>query len=179
VAKPSLLASLPPKVTMRAMTWLWVGVALAFGVGEMLTLAFYAVFVVVGALAAAVAALLGVSFEGQVIVFAVVSVLGVVAARPPLMHYLRQRQGPMVVSGAEGMIGEEAAVVDDILDSNHPGHVHLLGENWPALSENGEPIHEGSTVRVTGLKQATLLVALVDATQPHVPPAGSPVTKEG
>jgi membrane protein implicated in regulation of membrane protease activity len=164
---------------MPAMTWFWLAVALAFGVGEVLTLAFYAIFLVVGALAAAVAAQMGLGLAGQVIVFAVVSVLGVVAARPPLMHYLRQRQGPLVVSGAEGMIGEEASVVDDILDSHQPGHVLLQGESWPALSENGKPIHKGSTVRVTGLKQATLVVALVAATQPQVPPAGSPATKEG
>jgi len=164
---------------MRAMTWFWLAVALAFGVGEVLTLAFYAVFVVVAALAAAAAAQMGLGLEGQVIVFAVVCVLGVVAARPPLMHYLRSRQGPLVVSGAESMIGDEAPVVDDILDAHHPGHVQLHGENWPALSENGKPIHKGSTVRVTGLKQATLLVALVRATQPHVPPAESPAAKEG
>lgn len=161
------------------MTWFWLAVALAFGVGEVLTLAFYAVFVVVGALAAAVAAQMGVGLVGQVIVFAVVTLLGVVAARPLLMPYLRKRQGPVVMSGAEGMIGEEAAVVDDILDSNHPGHVRLQGENWPALSDNGEPIPAGSTVRVTGLKQATLVVALVQAAQPQVPPAGSPASTEG
>lgn len=163
---------------MRAMTWFWLAVALAFGVGEVLTLAVYAIFVVIGALAAAAAAQMGLSLVGQVVVFAVVSVLGVVAARPPLMHYLRKRQGPLVVSGAEGMIGQEAPVVDDILDLHHPGHVRIAGENWPALSENGKPIHKGSTVKVTGLKQATLVVALVRA-QPHVPPAESAAAKEG
>jgi membrane protein implicated in regulation of membrane protease activity len=161
------------------MTWFWLAVALAFGVGEVLTLAFYAIFLVVGALAAALAAQMGLGLPGQVIVFAVVSVLGVVAARPALMGYLRRREGPLVVSGAESMIGEEAPVVDDILDAHHPGHVQLHGERWPALSENGKPIHKGSTVRVTALKQATLVVAQVRAPQPHVPPASTPATKEG
>jgi membrane protein implicated in regulation of membrane protease activity len=145
---------------MPAMTWFWLAVALAFGVGEVLTLAFYALFVVVGALAAALAATAGVSLEGQVIVFAVVSILGVVAARPVMVHYLDRRRGPMVLSGADSMIGEEAPVVDDIVDAHHPGHVRLHGENWPALSESGSAIPAGSTVRVTGLRQATLLVVL-------------------
>ena len=161
------------------MTWFWLAAALAFSVGEVLTLGFYAVFVVIGALAASVAAQMGLSLPGQVIVFALVSVLGVVAARPPLMHYLQRRHGPLVVSGAESMIGEEAPVVDDILDAHHPGHVSLHGENWPALSENGKPIHKGSTVRVTALKQATLVVVPVRAAQPHVPPSGTAASKEG
>ena len=161
------------------MPLVWLAIALAFGVGEVLTLAFYALFPAIGAVAAAVAALMGVSFEGQVVVFAGVSVLGVLAARPPLMHYLKRRQEPEMKSGAQEMIGKEAPVVDDILDGHHPGHVRITGENWPALSENGKPIHRGSTVRVTGLRQATLVVSVVHAAQPHVPPASAPAAKEG
>lgn len=164
---------------MRAMTWFWLAVALAFGVGEVSTLAFYALFVVLGALAAAAAAQLGLSLAGQVIVFAAVSVLGVLAARPPLMKYLQGRRGPLVLSGAESMIGEEAPVVDAIIDAHHPGHVRLHGENWPALGDGGQSIPAGSTVRVTGLKQATLLVAPAGAAQTQVPPAGSPAPGEG
>ena len=161
------------------MPLVWLAIALAFGVGEVLTLAFYALFPALGAVAAAVAALLGFSFEGQVIVFAAVSVLGVVAARPPMMNYLKRRQEPEMKSGAEEMIGKEAPVVDDILDAHHPGHVRIAGENWPALSENGKPIHKGSTVRVNALRQATLVVTVVHAAQPHVPPASSPAAREG
>ena len=161
------------------MALLWLFMALAFGVGEISTLAFYAVFVAVAALAAAAAAALGAGVAVQVLVFSVVAILGVVAARPPLMHYLRRRQGPLVLSGAEAMIGEEAPVVDDILDAHHPGHVRLHGENWPALPENGQPIPQGSTVRVTGLRQATLVVTLVSLTQPGVPPAAAPAANGG
>ena len=64
------------------MTFVWLAVALAFGVAEMLTLAFYAVFFVIGGLAAAIAAQMGVPEVGQVIVFCVVSIAGVLAARP-------------------------------------------------------------------------------------------------
>ena len=161
------------------MPLIWLAIALAFAVGEVSTLAFYAVFPALGAVAAAVAALFGLSLEGQVIVFAVVSLLGVLAARPPLLHYLKRRQEPEMKSGAEEMIGKEAPVVDDILDAHHSGHVRIGGENWPALSASGKPIHTGSTVRVTDLRQATLVVELVHAARPHVPPASKPAAREG
>ena len=163
---------------MPAMAWFWLAVALAFGVGEVSTLAFYALFVVLGALAAAASAQLGLGLGGEVIVFAVVSVLGVLAARPPLMRYLQRREGPLVRSGAESMIGELAPVVEAIVDAHRPGHVELHGERWPALSDDSTAIPVGSTVRITGLRQATLLVARVVEAQPHLPP-GSPATKEG
>jgi membrane protein implicated in regulation of membrane protease activity len=166
------------------MTFVWIAVALAFGVAEMLTLAFYAIFLVVGGLAAAVAAQLGVPQVGQVIVFCLVSIAGVVAARPPMMRYLQRRGGPGLLSGAQSMIGVEAPVVDEIVDAHHPGHVRIAGENWPAVSRQGTLIPAGSTVRVDGLRQATLIVTLVNAPAPapgpaaEAPPAASAATSD-
>ena len=155
------------------MTWvlLWLAIALAFGVAEMLTLAFFAVFAVVGAVAAAAAAWLGLALEWQVVVFAVVSVLGVVGARPPLMHYLQRRHTPELLSGAQSMIGLEAPVDEVIGGRHHPGHVRILGERWPAITGDGSSIPAGSVVRVDGLQQATLVVSLAHPapTQPTVP----------
>lgn len=166
------------------MTFVWLAVALAFGVAEMLTLAFYAVFLVVGGLAAAVAALLGVPPVGQVIVFCLVSVVGVLAARPPLMRYLKHGQPAEVRSGAQAMIGTEAPVVDEIGGAHQPGHVRVAGESWPAISANDSLIAEGSTVRIESLRQATLIVSLVrgpssvpDSTAPAAP-APSPTTAD-
>jgi membrane protein implicated in regulation of membrane protease activity len=159
-------------------------VALAFGVAEMLTLAFYAIFFVVGGLAAAVAAQLGFSQVVQVMVFCVVSIGGVLAARPPMMRYLHRRGVPGLLSGAQSMIGVEAPVVDDIVDAHHPGHVRIAGENWPAVSREGTHIAAGSTVRVEGLRQATLIVTAVSVPAPAsgpapaAPPAESTATAE-
>jgi len=143
------------------MTFVWLAVALAFGVAEMLTLAFYGVFLVVGALAAAVAAVLGVPPVGQVIVFCLVSVVGVLAARPPLMRYLKRGHPGDVKSGAQAMVGLEAPVVEEIGGAHEPGHVRVAGESWPAVSADGSKIAEGSTVRIDSLRQATLIVSLV------------------
>ncbi len=148
------------------MTFVWLAVALAFGVAEMLTLAFYGVFLVVGALAAGAAAVVGVPPVGQVIVFCLVSVVGVVAARPPLMRYLKRGHPGEVKSGAQAMIGLEALVVDEIGGAHDPGHVRVAGENWPAISADGNRIAEGSTVRINSLRQATLVVSLVQASSP-------------
>lgn len=161
------------------MTFVWLAVALAFGVAEISTTAFYGVFIVVGALAAAAATQLGASLPVQVVVFAVVSVLGVVAARPPLMRYLLRRRAPELLSGAESMIGQEAPVIEDISGPHDPGHVRVAGESWPAVSENGAPIPTGTIVRVVALRQATLVVtpAVVPSTRAPVQPA--PHAKEG
>ena len=161
------------------MTFVWLAVALAFGVAEMLSLAFYAVFLVAGALAAAVAAQLGVPQVGQVVVFCVVSVVGVLAARPPLMRYLKRGHPDEIKSGAQAMIGQEAPVVDEIRGAHDPGHVRVAGESWPAVSADGSTIAEGSTVRIDSLRQATLVVSLLGAPEAKpVEPAPSPTTAD-
>jgi membrane protein implicated in regulation of membrane protease activity len=141
------------------MTLVWLAVALAFAVAEIATLAFYAVFIVIGALAASLAAYLGVPLPGQVVAFAVVSVLGLFAARPPLLRYMK-RDVPAMGSGAQSMIGQDAPVVDEIGGSHERGHVQVHGESWPALSADGSVIPVGSIVTIEGLKQATLVVSL-------------------
>jgi membrane protein implicated in regulation of membrane protease activity len=166
------------------MTFVWLAVALAFGVAEMLSLAFYAVFLVVGGLAAAAAAVLGVPPVGQVIVFCLVSVVGVVAARPPLMRYLKHGHPAEIRSGAQAMIGMEAPVVGEIRGAHEPGHVRVAGESWPAISADGSNLAEGSTVRIDSLRQATLVVSLVRGPSPApgaadgAGPAAAPTTAD-
>ncbi len=160
------------------MTLVWLAVALAFAVAEMSTTALYAIFIVPGALAAAVAAQLGLDLPYQVVIFAVVSLVGVVAARPPLLRYLKRRRAPELLSGAEGMIGQQAPVTDDIGGPHDPGHVRVAGETWPAVSEDGSPIPAGTVVRITGLRQATLIVTPVSTPPTPAPVETAPQPKE-
>jgi membrane protein implicated in regulation of membrane protease activity len=141
------------------MTVLWIVVAIVFAVAEMLTVAFFAVFVTAAALAAAVAAALGADLLAQGIVFFAVAVGGILLARPPLMRYLRRRQEPAQLSGAQEMIGRTGLVTDPIRDGQRPGHVDIMGERWPAVSADGEPLKAGLEVRVVEIRRATLVVA--------------------
>ena len=129
---------------------------------------------VVGALAAAIAAQLGVPPVGQVVVFCVVSVVGVVTARPPLMRYLKRGHPDEVKSGAQAMVGREAPVVEQIEGAHQAGHVRVAGENWPAVSADGSTIPEGSTVRIEALRQATLVVSVLRPAQPKTEPPAEP-----
>src|SRR5262245_34588527 len=104
---------------------------------------------------------MGFGYLGEAIVFAVVSLLGIGAVRPPLMHYLQHRHSPEVLSGATAMIGQTALVVDPIGGPHERGHVRIAGEDWPALTRDGRPVGAGESVRVVEIRRATLVVELV------------------
>lgn len=140
------------------MTLVWITVALVFAIVEVASVALFAGFVALGALGAAVAAFVGGDVPVQVIVFALVSILGIAAVRAPLVGYLRARHVPGMASGAAGMIGQTALVVDPIGGPHHRGHVRIAGEDWPALAWDGQPVAAGTPVRVVDIHRATLVV---------------------
>lgn len=140
------------------MTLLWIAVALGFAIMEVLTVSLFAGFVSLGALGAAIAAFVGDSILFQSIVFAAVSILGIVAVRRPLLGYLQRRHTPEMLSGAATMIGQTALVVDAIEGPHDRGHVRIAGEDWPALARDGRPLAAGSSVRVVDIRRATLVV---------------------
>ena len=136
------------------MVIVWIAFALAMAVVEVASVAFYAAFLAAGALAAAVAALLGANVYIQAGVFLVIALLGILVVRPALV----KRRRPAVVSGARGMIGQTGVVVEPIKGEHVAGHVRLAGESWPAVSADGEPIAADATVTVTEIRGSTLVV---------------------
>lgn len=141
------------------MLLLWIVVALVFAIVEVATVALYAGFLAVGAVVAAIIAALIPSQELiQVGGFVVASGLGVLAVRPAVMRRLRRPVAAETLSGAQTMLGSLATIVKRIDGGEHRGHARIFGENWPALSVDGNPIDVGMEVRIVELRGATLVV---------------------
>jgi membrane protein implicated in regulation of membrane protease activity len=139
-------------------SWLvWVLVAVALGVGELLTPGlFFLGPVALAAIAAAVAALLGAGTAGSTIVFIVCSVASLLILRPVAKQHVRL---PAISrTGTDALVGRKAVVTrrTDV----HGGRVRIGGEEWTARTYlDGEVIEEGQTVDVIQIEGATALVA--------------------
>ena len=150
--------------------WFWIIVAIAFAVAEVMTVAFFAVFITVGALAAALVSLLGFDLWVQAIVLGVIGVVGIFAARPFLVERLHIGRRALR-SGADSMVGQQALLLEPILGVGQPGHVKIAGELWPAITEDGSPLPATTPVIVTDLRSTVLVVRAAS-----LPPASSPST---
>jgi membrane protein implicated in regulation of membrane protease activity len=137
--------------------WFWVIVAIAFAVVEVMTVAFFAVFITIGALGAALASLLGFNLLVQAIVLLVLGIAGILVARPYLVERLHIGR-PSLRSGADSMVGQQAILLEPILGIGQPGHVKIAGELWPALTDDGSPVPVNTMVVVTALRSTTLIV---------------------
>jgi membrane protein implicated in regulation of membrane protease activity len=137
---------------------LWLIVAAAFGIGEMLTTSFFlAPFALGAALAAAVDAL-GAGAPVTWIVFVVASVLTLGIARP--IARAHRRMPPQIRTGTAALIGKHAIVLERIENDQGVGCVRIDGEVWTARSlDDDEVIERGTRVEVVEIKGATALVS--------------------
>ena len=99
----------------------------------------------IGGLFAVVAALIGLPFWLQVLVWAIFSLLSIRLIRPRLVRSLHRR-GEQRESNADALIGREGVVIEDI-QPEHSGYVKVDGDQWRAISR-GETIVKGKRVRI-------------------------------
>jgi membrane protein implicated in regulation of membrane protease activity len=136
---------------------LWVILACAFGVGEMLTTSFFLAPFALGAALAAVVSVAGGGSVAAVISFVVASLLVLAFVRPIARKHMKMP--PQLRTGAAALIGKDAIVLERIENLEGVGCVRIEGEVWTARAlHDDEVIEKGTRVQVVDIKGATALV---------------------
>jgi membrane protein implicated in regulation of membrane protease activity len=145
--------------------WLvWLGLALGFGIAEVLSLNLIFLMVSGGGLGAAAIAGFGAGLPVEIVVFAATTAVLLLGARPPLLAYV-QRSVPAITTNTAALVGRNAQVLVEVTTLG--GRVKLAGEVWSARSVPTRfALEVGSTVEVVRIEGATAVVA------PLVPRAG-------
>jgi len=134
----------------------WIVIAIALGIGEVVTPGlFFLGPLALAAGVAALASLLGAGAVGSVLVFVVASLLSVGLLRPLARRHVRMPA--LSRTGTDALIGRKALVTRRI-DAGG-GRVRIGGEEWSARAYlDGEEIPEGTTVDIIQIEGATALV---------------------
>jgi membrane protein implicated in regulation of membrane protease activity len=136
---------------------IWVLLAVALAVGEVLTPGmFFLGPVALAAGAAALAALLGAGTVGALVVFIVCSVASLLVLRPIARRHIRL---PAISrTGTDALVGRKGIVTRKI--DRHGGRVRIGGEEWSARPYlDDQEFDEGKTVDIIQIDGATALVA--------------------
>lgn len=141
--------------------FLAIGVFLA--VIEMMSLDLVLLMFAIGAGTASVVSAIGGPIWLAIAVFAVVSLLLLFVARPPLVNKLHA--GPTLVQGHDANIGRTAVVVEAI--DHNDGRIRLGGEIWSARTADRDQRFEvDQEVQVVRIDGATAVVsALISTTE--------------
>jgi membrane protein implicated in regulation of membrane protease activity len=134
--------------------WIWLGVAVIFGVGEIFTAGFFMLPFSAGAIVAFVLAWFEVSPLIVLVVFLGVSLLTLFLIQR-LVHKGDQRQH---LVGANRYVGHRVLVLERVDRVAGTGKVRLDTETWRATTD-GDPIEAGTEVKVVEMRGTRLVVA--------------------
>jgi membrane protein implicated in regulation of membrane protease activity len=136
---------------------LWLVAACILGAGELHTGGFFLAPFAIGAAAATVLSLAGVSTAVAAIVFLGASALVLLTLRPIATRH--RRLPPAIRTGAAALVGRNAVVLERIANREGVGCVKIDGEVWTARSyDEDEVIDAGERVEVVEIRGATALV---------------------
>lgn len=120
---------------------------------------FYLLCFAVGAAVAIVSSFFAIPLWAQVLVFVIFSCLCVFCVRPFVVKYLhtdrRNRK-----SNADALLGREGVVIESITVEK-PGYVRIDGDEWRAVSKDGNNINKGAIVKVVARESIVLTVESV------------------
>lgn len=135
---------------------IWIVLAVAFAVGEIMTISLFLAPFSVGGFAAAGVAAVGGGLVAQVAVFAVLTVAVFLLLRPVAKRHLRQTSETK--TGTAALVGRTAIVTAALEGPEMSGQVRLDGEIWTARGAGLEAVPVGTTVTVLEIQGATVVV---------------------
>ena len=143
---------------------LWFILGAILVVAEIFTSGFVLLWFGIGALAAAVAGLVGIGNLGiQFLIFASVSIALTAASRTIFINYFsREKTGQSLRSGVDSLPGKIGTVVSSSKGALHEGAVKVFGSTWTAYPAPGEPpLEAGERVCVESVEGASIYVKRV------------------
>jgi len=151
---------------MNDLFWiLWCVLGAILIVAEIFTSGFVLLWFGIGALAAALAGIVGIdSLVLQFLIFAGVSIGLTAASRTIFVNYFsREKTGDSLRTGVDSLPGKIGTVVSSSKGSLQEGAVKVFGSTWTAYPAPGEgPLEAGERVCVESIQGASIYVRRVD-----------------
>lgn len=142
---------------MTETTVFWAAAIVVFIIIEAATVGIASIWFALGSLCALICALMGGQLWLQVVWFAVVSVVTLLATRPAIKRFVHAKRQP---TNADRLIGTVCRVSETIDNIAATGTVAADGKVWTARTLDGSTIAEGSLVEVKDIQGVKLMVAL-------------------
>ena len=134
----------------------WLAILIAMLVVEANTITLVSLWFAFGALASLIASLLGAEIWLQAVLFLGVSAVLLACLRPLVRKHLTPR---ITRTNVDSVVGTQGFVTADIDNVSAAGQVKLGAMYWTARSTSGEPIPEGTLVRVDRIEGVKVFVS--------------------
>ena len=124
---------------------IWLGIMVVFLFMEANTVSLVSIWFAAGSLAALIASLFGAPGWLQITLFLVTSAATLACLRPLVRKYIKPK---IVPTNTDALLNSQGYVTEDIDNLAAHGQVKLGAMEWTARSTNGNPIPQGTLVKV-------------------------------
>lgn len=135
----------------------WLILFIIFLIFEIATVSLICIWFCLGALAAMTASFFGVGLEGQLFIFAVVSLITLVLTRPAAKRFRKS----IKPTNVNALIGLETYVIEDIDNEQNKGEIKVNDVIWNARSSDGSLISKGEKVVINSIQGVKVFVSKV------------------
>ena len=133
----------------------WLAVFVLLIVIELATMGLTTIWFAGGAVAGLIASMLGANVVIQAVVFFVVSIVLLIFTRPFAVRYINSNK---TKTNIDGLIGQEALVLEEINNIRETGCARLEGKEWTARSVDDTVIPADTVVIVERIEGVKLIV---------------------
>ena len=133
----------------------WLAVFVLLIVIELATMGLTTIWFAGGAVAGFIASMLGANVVIQTVVFFVVSIVLLIFTRPFAVRYINSNK---TKTNIDGLIGQEALVLEEINNIRETGCARLEGKEWTARSVDDTVIPADTVVIVERIEGVKLIV---------------------
>jgi membrane protein implicated in regulation of membrane protease activity len=152
------------KLSDEVTIFVWTILGIALIVAEVFTTGFVLLWFGVGALIAALCALLGFGMATQFLVFFITSIALTVASRTIFAAHFSPQKTKTLKTGVDALPGKVGTVVHSSQGALNEGAVRVLGSTWTAYPAEGEtPLEAGDCVVVERVQGASIYVRRIGA----------------
>ena len=138
---------------------IWLGIMVVFLFMEANTVSLVSIWFAAGSLAALIASLFGAQLWLQITLFLVVSAATLACLRPLVRKYIKPK---IVPTNTDALLQSQGYVTEDIDNLAAHGQVKLGAMEWTARSTNGDPIPQGTLVKVDKIDGVKAFVTPVE-----------------
>ena len=133
----------------------WLAVFVLLIVIELATMGLTTIWFAGGAVAGFIASMLGANVVIQAVVFFVVSIVLLIFTRPFAVRYINSNK---TKTNIDGLIGQEALVLEEINNIRETGCARVEGKEWTARSVDDTVIPADTVVIVERIEGVKLIV---------------------
>ncbi|MDD4657966.1 MAG: NfeD family protein [Eubacteriales bacterium] len=136
--------------------WIWLIVAVILLAGELMTEGFFLFWFALGALGAAITALITKSLPLQLLIFILLSGCLLFFSRQIVEKLSRGKSD--LQTNVQALVGK-TGIITKAVSPHEKGLIKINGEEWSCVSQNNTVLPEGALAQVESLQGVTLTVS--------------------